>query len=127
MQVKISGLNFNKTISWLSKKAKLNLDASLKKAGEDGVAYFAEVTPIGETGDTSRMWKYRVTKTGRGMYNLIWYNAAHPEAGIPIPILLEYGHGTGTGGYVPGRHFLSPASSKAFNNAKNILGKEVTK
>lgn len=112
-----------------------NLEAFLKRAKNDeifnkldqfareGVAALSVATPI-DTGISADSWGYEVRKT-RGSYSIIWTNT-HVVDGRPIVILLQYGHGTGTGGYVEGRDFINPAMKPIFDRISENVWKAVT-
>lgn len=100
--------------------------SSLNRAGSDGVAALQRATPIGETGKTAAGWRYGVKKSSKG-YELSFYNDSHPETTANIPILLQYGHGTRNGGYVPGRDFINPALNPVFNRVSEQLLKGAVK
>jgi hypothetical protein len=96
---------------------------SLAKAGQDGVNALARATPK-DTGDTANSWGYEVTKSS-GTYTITWTNS-NMAGGSPVAILIQYGHGTGTGGYVPGRDYINPALRPVFDKIANDVWKAVT-
>lgn len=83
----------------------------LERYGALGVEALRAATPV-ESGATASAWRYEVKKT-RTSWNLSWYND-NENQGANIAILLQYGHGTGTGGYVPGTDFVNPAIRPVF-------------
>lgn len=97
--------------------------AILDRYGQEGVNALAAATPS-ETGETAGLWSYKVisTPTETAIY---WMNS-HTNEHAHIVILLQYGHGTGTGGYVPGRDFINPALRPIFARCKADVLKEVT-
>lgn len=95
----------------------------LDKFGRMGVAALSNATPA-ETGLTANSWSYEVSK-GSGGYSITWTNS-HTVGGTPLVILLQYGHGTGTGGYVQGRDFINPAIKPVFDQIANEVWKAVT-
>lgn len=90
--------------------------------GEKGVAALRNATPL-ESGTTASAWSYRKKKTASG-YSLEFYNS-NVNKGVPIAIILQYGHGTGTGGYVAGRDYINPATKVIFDEIADALTKEV--
>lgn len=78
----------------------------LNKYGQDGVNALATHTPK-DSGLTSTSWGYRVDH-GRSETRIEWYNT-NVNKGVNIAIILQFGHGTGTGGYVQGRDYINPA------------------
>lgn len=96
----------------------------LDKYGREGVAALASATPI-ESGETANSWRYEITH-GKGSARISFYNS-HVNKGVPIAIILQYGHGTGTGGWVQGRDYINPAIQPVFDTIVNSLWREVTK
>ena len=115
--------DFSKTESFLKKLRKLDLDSVLRKYGELGVQALASATP-GETGKTAASWDYKIEK-GKGVVTITWTNS-NVNNGVPIALLIQYGHGTGTGGYVQGRDYIKPAILPIFDQLADALWKEVT-
>lgn len=97
--------------------------AQLQRYGQDGVHALESATPI-ESGETRNLWTFKVAKSG-GSYSITWSNS-HVENGVPIAIILQYGHGTGTGGYVKGRDYINPAMRPVFDNIADKVWKAVT-
>jgi hypothetical protein len=97
--------------------------AILDKYGAMGVAALSNATPV-ETGETANAWYYKIVRR-KGYYSIRWYNS-HIEDGMPIAVLLQYGHGTGTGGYVQGRDYINPAIRPIFDQMINDFWREVT-
>ena len=115
--------DFSKTESFLKKLRKLDLDSVLRKYGELGVQALANATPV-ETGKTAASWDYKIEK-GKGVVTITWTNS-NVNNGVPIALLIQYGHGTGTGGYVQGRDYIKPAILPIFDQLADALWKEVT-
>jgi hypothetical protein len=84
----------------------------------------ASATPI-ETGVAAHSWGYRVIGGG-GNYTIEWYNSDIENGGFDVILALQYGHGTGTGGYVPGRDFINPAIRPVFDKIAERFWKAVT-
>lgn len=117
--------DFSKTFKYLGslesfKKQKLM--SILKKYGEMGVNSLREYTPV-DTGETASSWSYTITED-KNSATLTFINDAQND-GIPIAILIQYGHGTGTGGYVPPNDFINPAMRPIFEKIANDAWKEV--
>ena len=117
---------FKDTISWLNKVSNKQPTSTLKRIGNDGVKALRSATPIGETGATASGWNYKISRTSKG-FEISWYNNAHPEVSANVAKLIQFGHGTGTGGYVPPRDYINPALRNIFNGAGDKLAKEVFK
>ncbi len=104
--------SFNKTETWLRKMKEQDRLAILNKYGSLGVNALSNATPI-ESGLTAESWFYTIEQRP-GYYSIRWHNS-HVEDGIPIAVILQYGHGTGTGGYVQGRDYIMPAIRPIFD------------
>lgn len=96
----------------------------LDRYGRAGVAALSSATPV-NTGLTASSWYYTIERqNGRVSLN---FNNSHLEDGVPIAIILQYGHGTGTGGWVEGRDYINPALRPVFDKIAHDAWKEVTK
>ena len=110
--------SFSKTEAWLTKLQGSALLSDLDKYGEMGVRALSSATPV-DQGDTKNSWSYKVNKS-----SIHWYNS-HTNGGANIAILIQYGHGTGTGGYVAGRNYINPAIQPIFDKIAKDLWKKV--
>ena len=115
--------NFNNTERFLNKVKKMNIRSILEKYGRMGVDVLASETPVA-SGKTAESWNYEIEQAGDN-YAIYWTNSNVNE-GYNIAILINYGHGTGTGGYVEGRPFISPAIRPIFEAMADSLWREVT-
>ena len=116
--------DFSKLTRYLEKaKAGAKLSV-LDKYGREGVAALASATPV-ESGKTASSWYYEVTHQN-GSAAISFYNS-NINNGVPIAIILQYGHGTGTGGWVEGRDYINPAIQPIFDRIVDDAWKEVTK
>ena len=114
--------SFRNTQRFLKNFGKMDIRSTLNKYGEKGVKALNQATPS-ETGRTAVSWSYTVEANG-GSYTIAWTN--NVMAGdVPLVILLQYGHGTGTGGYVAGRDFINPAIQPIFDQIASDVWKEV--
>lgn len=124
--LKITGKgDFSKTTDFL-KKAQDNgprIMRVLEQYGKAGVVALEKATPV-ESALTANSWNYVVEKTRSG-YSITWTNTNLVD-GVPIAILLQYGHGTGTGGYVQGQDFINPALRPIFDKISTEAWKAVT-
>ena len=100
-------------------------DRILRHYGEIGVSALASVTPT-DTGMSAASWNYQVRQNGSS-YKLEFSNSNVTTSGTPIVILLQYGHATGWGGYVPGQDFINPAIKGVFDALSEELWREITK
>jgi hypothetical protein len=116
--------NFNNSERYLARLKTQNLYAVLDKYGSLGVAALSNATPI-ESGETAGSWFYTIVQR-KGYYSIRWHNS-HVEDGVPIAVILQYGHGTGTGGYVQGRDYIMPAIRPVFDQILAEAVREVTK
>ena len=96
----------------------------LDKYGREGVAALASATPV-ESGKTASSWYYEI-KRQNGSVSLE-FNNSNINQGVPIAVILQYGHGTGTGGWVQGRDYINPAIRPIFDKIAENAWKEVTK
>lgn len=101
----VSG-SYSKTESFFKKVLSRSYRSVFEKYGREGVAALAAATPV-DSGKTANSWSYEVRESAKG-FEIVWTNS-NVVNGAPIAILLQYGHGTGTGGYVPGRDYINPA------------------
>lgn len=115
--------DFGKTDKFLRRASKVDILGVLHKYGRKGVAALAAATPM-ESGLTASSWDYEVSMS-RGSCSITWTNS-HVNKGVPIAIILQYGHGTGTGGWVQGRDYINPAIQPIFDELANDAWKEVT-
>lgn len=114
--------NFNKTERFLKKSLGLNFLDVLDSYGRRGVEALKEHTPI-ETGETRNSWSYDIKKIKSG-YSITWYNS-HVNKGVNIAVILQYGHATGSGGYVTGVDYINPALKPIFDDLAEAAWKEV--
>lgn len=115
--------NFNNTEAFFSRVQKIQIRAAMQKYGELGVKALASATPNG-SGKTAEAWSYEIQSSG-GSYALYFLNN-NTNKGVNIAVILQYGHGTGTGGYVQGRDFINPAIRPIFDSMVDDIWKEVT-
>lgn len=94
----------------------------LDRFGRLGVEALANATPR-ESGETANSWFYQVVRKP-GQVVVEWHNT-HIVDGAPIAILIQYGHGTGTGGYVQGRDYINPAIRPIFDQIAQDVWEKV--
>ena len=123
MRISISNFgSFNKTDKFLKKMSENSIYSVLQKYGEIGVAELAAATPI-DSGRTSSAWDYRVI-IERTNARVQWYNN-NENQGFSVAIGLQYGHGTGTGGYVIGRDYINPTMRPIFDKIADQVWNEI--
>ena len=116
--------DFSKLTNFLEKAKRTVRIGDLDRYGREGVAALASATPV-ESGTTANSWYYEIKQDARGV--TITFNNSHFNDGVPIAIILQYGHGTGTGGWVEGRDYINPAIRPVFDRIANDAWREVTK
>lgn len=114
--------DFKKTTRFLNKVKDLEISNILHKYGQLGVEALAEATPV-RSGETAGSWKYDIGKT-HGGYAITWSNT-HVNKGVNIALILQLGHGTGTGGYVQGIDYINPALTDIFDEIAKSAWEEV--
>ena len=100
----------------------MNVLSILRRYGQAGVAALSSATPI-DSGLTASSWDFSVNHDRLG-YTIEWFNT-HENRGVVIAILIQYGHGTGTGGYVQPTDYINPAMAPIFDKLADELWKEV--
>lgn len=116
--------DFSKLTRFLERAKKGVRLGTLDKYGREGVAALASATPV-DSGLTAKSWKYEVTSK-KGIAKVSFYNT-NIQNGVPIAIILQYGHGTRNGGWVQGRDYINPAIQPIFDKLTNEAWREVTK
>jgi hypothetical protein len=122
LSITFSG-SFDRTDKFLAYLGKGELYKNLDVYARRGVAALAAETPT-ESGATAAGWDY-ILEVGPGYASIWWVNTHVDADGTPIAILLQYGHGTGTGGYVQGRDFINPAIKPIMDEIANAVWKGV--
>lgn len=96
----------------------------LEKYAKEGVEALRSNTPV-DSGVTADSWGYEIVTTRKG-FSINWTNSKVVD-GVPVVILLQYGHATRSGSFVEGRDFINPAMKPIFDNIAESLWKEVAK
>lgn len=116
--------DFTKTEKFLKKSLGRDWLNVLEKYAIEGVRALADATPK-KTGETAASWNYEIIQNN-GSVSIVWKNS-HIEKGYAnIALMLQYGHGTGNGGYVVGRDYINPALQPIFDKMADAAWKEVT-
>lgn len=115
--------NWKKTNSFLERCLNLVKLGKLDKYGQEGVEALREATPR-DSGETANSWYYRIVRNRHGV-SIEWLNSSQNE-GIPIVILLQYGHGFQNGAYYEGLDFINPALKPVFENIAETAWRELT-
>ena len=116
--------DFSKLTRFLEKAKNVVRIGDLDKYGREGVAALSSATPV-DSGLTASSWYYKVEHTN-GSAKTNFYNS-NIQNGVPIAIILQYGHGTGNGGWVQGRDYINPAIQPIFDKIAENAWREVTK
>lgn len=116
--------DFSRLTRYLERVKKGVRISDLEKYGREGVAALSSATPI-DSGLTASSWNYRIERKD-GRIKIGFYNS-NIQNGVPIAIILQYGHGTRNGGWVQGRDYINPAIQPIFDKITNEAWREVTK
>lgn len=116
--------DFSKLTRYLERVKEAVKLGDLDRYGREGVAALASATPV-ESGKTANSWYYEIENNGK--VAKISFKNSNINKGVPIAIILQYGHGTGTGGWVQGRDYINPAIQPIFDKIAEQAWKEVTK
>ena len=116
--------DFSKFTKYLERVKQAVKLGDLDKYGREGVAALASATPV-DSGKTASSWYYEIINKSGSV--TITFNNSNIQNGVPIAVILQYGHGTGTGGWVEGRDYINPAVRPIFDKIANEAWREVTK
>ena len=114
--------DFNNTFRFLKKMSNFKVNKILEKYGAMGVSALAAATPV-DSGLTADSWGYEISVEKEGA-TIHWTNT-NQNNGVYIAVILQYGHGTGTGGYVQGRDYINPAIRPVFDKIAEEAWMEV--
>ena len=123
MHITCSG-DLSKTFKFLNRLQNKDYLNILSEYGKRGVDALRAATPK-DSGKTADSWYYEITQD-RNQTTIEWCNS-NMNDGVSIALILQYGHGTGTGGYVKGTDYINPAMKAIFDDMANECWKEVTK
>ena len=116
--------DFSKSTKFLEKAKRAVKLMDLDRFGREGVAALASATPI-DTGLTANSWRYKIEYARDSV--TISFDNTNIQNGVPIAIILQYGHGTRNGGWVEGRDYINPAIQPIFDKIADDAWREVTK
>ena len=114
--------DFDNTFRFLKKMSNFKVNKILEKYGAMGVSALAAATPV-DSGLTANSWGYEISVEKEGA-TIHWTNT-NQNNGVYIAVILQYGHGTGTGGYVQGRDYINPAIRPVFDKIAEEAWMEV--
>lgn len=116
--------DFSKVTRYLERTKETVRMGDLDRYGRKGVEALAAATPV-DSGETANSWHYKIKKS-KGLVSISFYNS-NIQNGVPIAIILQYGHGTRNGGWVEGRDYINPAIQPIFDELTQLAWKEVTR
>lgn len=116
--------DFSKATRYLERVKRAVRRSDLDKFGREGVAALASATPI-DSGLTANSWYYEISNKNNRV--AITFSNSNIQNGVPIAIIIQYGHGTRNGGWVQGRDYINPAIQPIFDKMLNDVWREVTK
>jgi hypothetical protein len=116
--------NFNKTEKFFKGVVTPDYMGVLEKYAREGVTALASATPI-DSGETRNSWDFKIDVTNNS--TIITWTNSHVDDGVPIAIILQYGHATRNGGYVQGQDYINPALKPIFDKMVRDVWREVTK
>ena len=114
--------DFSKTKTWLFKNYRRDFKHKIEYYAKLGVDALSSATPV-DTGNTAASWGYKIDYK-QDSITVTWTND-NINDGVPIAIILQYGHATGWGGYVRGRNYINPAIKPIFEEIADSIWKEV--
>lgn len=115
--------SFKNTEKFLSTLSRSQMFTALDGIAKEGVNALSTATPV-ETGRASSSWDYEIKIKARGC--AIYWTNSDIENGFPVAVMAQYGHGTGTGGYVQGTDYINPALKPIFDRMADKVWKAVT-
>ena len=116
--------DFSKLTRYLERAKNAVRIGDLDKFGRQGVAALASATPV-DSGQTANSWYYEITHKDGSV--TITFKNSNIQNGVPIAVILQYGHGTRNGGWVQGRDYINPAIQPIFDSIANDAWREVTR
>lgn len=115
--------DFIVTEKWLRDLQKFDIKKYLETAGKKGVSALIAATPQ-DSGLAANSWTYEIEVSRAS--SIIWWKNTDLENGFPVALMLQYGHGTGTGGWVQGKDYINPAMRPVFDELSNAVWRAVT-
>lgn len=115
--------SFDKTFKFLGAMQKLDIKKICESEAQKGVRALIAATPV-DSGIAANSWSYEIEHTRTT--TTIWWTNRDVENGFPVALMLQYGHGTGTGGWIQGRDYINPAMRPIFDQIAETVWKAVT-
>jgi hypothetical protein len=116
--------DFHNTERWLAKLKSAQMFAVGAKYGSIGQNALSNATPV-DSGLAASSWSYSIVQR-TGYFSIRWHNS-DVENGFHVAVMIQYGHGTGTGGYVQGRDYINPAMRPIFDQIVADVMREVSR
>lgn len=116
--------DFSKLTRYLTEVNNAVKVKDLERFGKEGVAALESATPV-ESGLTANSWYYEIERSKES--TILRFCNSNIQNGVPIAVILQYGHGTRNGGWVEGRDYINPAIQPIFDKIANEAWREVTK
>lgn len=120
--VSSTGGDFDRTRAFFDRILSRSIYDELDRYGRMGVDALSRATPV-RSGLTASSWGYKVIKGKKP--TVLWFNTNNQNGSVPVAILIQYGHGTGTGGYVEGIDYINPAIRPIFEQIADEVWKKV--
>lgn len=117
--------DFENSMNWLKRVSQVNTAGVVKRFGKQGTDSLKAATPRA-TGGTASGWKEKITVQG-DVVEIDWVNNAYPGLYVNMALLIELGHGTGTGGYVPPKPYIKQAMNPVWAGIDDKVIKELIK
>ena len=121
--ISVTASNKDSTSAYLNKLKRRDAFSVLEKFGQQGVTALAAATPV-DSGLTAQSWTYEVVRE-KGRYGIIWHNT-NVVSGIPVAILIQYGHATRSGSWVEGYDYINPVIRPLFDKIAEDVWRGVT-
>lgn len=121
LKVTSSG-SFGNTQRFLNKIMHGDPYSGLESYAQRGVDALRAATAI-DSAATSESWYYEIEREGENF--IIWWLNSNEVNGFHVAIGLQYGHATGTGGWVEGYDYINPALRPIFDEIAEKVWKEV--
>lgn len=116
--------DFSRTVKFLIRMKQGDYLDRIRACCDEGVVTLSRATPV-DTGKTAEAWSYTIKTTAKGA--VIYWTNSNVINGFNVAIGLQYGHGTGFGGYVQGLDYINPAIRPVFESIANDIWQEVTR
>lgn len=103
--------DFSNLSKQLSKAKSGGNFGDLDRVGREGVAALSSATPM-DTGLTKMRWRYVIVK--KPNRTIVEFHNDNVNEGVPVAIVLQYGHATKNGGWINGRDYINPSITPIF-------------